>query len=75
MGCEWLRRLGRTQPSMDQTAFYFSFINYSPQWSKQKKKEKTRSGPSANYFYIQINLLRNGLLSIPKMKWTKPQIN
>jgi len=60
---------------MDQTTFYLPFINYSPQWSGQKKIEENRSGSFADRFYIQINLVRRGLLSAPKMRRSKPQTN
>jgi len=52
----------------DHTTFYLLFINYNPQWSGPKKIKENRSGLSADRFYIQINLVHNGLLSASKMK-------
>jgi len=41
----------------------------------EKKIEENCSGPFADRFFIQINLVRNGLLSAQKMRGTKPQTN
>jgi len=41
--------------------FVLSFIKNSPQWSGPKKIEENRCGPSADRFYIQINLVYSDL--------------